>query len=402
MQEPGRTRYFSRSWAMLTRDKGWIKPILLLALGMIVPIVGWLAVVGYAFEWARLSAWGVDSAPKQRDVRIGECIASGWRVFVVEFVWLAVWGLVAGLVTRAFGFVLGGSVEDFISNVFGVLLIFYTLVTYVAALRAVVYTKIIAGLNPKAVFEMVARDSRGLLKLVLIYVGAGFTITLIVVILCVAVVAAAFGQMAQLYYLSYGYGSSSLEAISAFSSFASAMLPWIIIIVYVVSVVAVAAELLLANSIGLWMAQFDVPSWGGPNDPLPENHTPSPAVGLPPVTKEVSAPEPPTESSEPVVTEPSPAVQEGTGEEAKPEASTVDEQPAAAEESPTPEQPAAAEETTDSERPVALEEPTSDEKPAVPEEPAAPSDAADVETSEAADQPQDEASEGDNTDVPQA
>lgn len=45
------TKYFSHSWALLTRDKGWIKPILVLAIAMFVPIVGPLAVIGYAYEW---------------------------------------------------------------------------------------------------------------------------------------------------------------------------------------------------------------------------------------------------------------------------------------------------------------------------------------------------------------
>ena len=37
-------QYFSRSWKMLTRDKGWLKPVLLLAVGSLVPILGFLVV----------------------------------------------------------------------------------------------------------------------------------------------------------------------------------------------------------------------------------------------------------------------------------------------------------------------------------------------------------------------
>ena len=75
----GKPHYISRSWDMLTRDKGWIKVILLLALASFVPFVGLIGLVGYGLEWARLTAWGIDSSPKQRGVRIGECLASGWR-----------------------------------------------------------------------------------------------------------------------------------------------------------------------------------------------------------------------------------------------------------------------------------------------------------------------------------
>ena len=66
--------YYSRSWALLTRDKGWWKILLVAGIASFVPIVGPLGVFGYALEWARLTAWGVDASPKQKDVRVGECI----------------------------------------------------------------------------------------------------------------------------------------------------------------------------------------------------------------------------------------------------------------------------------------------------------------------------------------
>jgi hypothetical protein len=71
--------YFARSWTLLTRAKGWPKTVLLLCVASLVPIVGPLFSLGYIVEWARLTAWGVDAYPKQRGIRIGRCIASGWR-----------------------------------------------------------------------------------------------------------------------------------------------------------------------------------------------------------------------------------------------------------------------------------------------------------------------------------
>ena len=64
-------KYFSRSWAMLTRDKGWIKPILVMAVAQLVPIAGYIGAKGYMLEWARLTAWGVAAAPKQKNVETG-------------------------------------------------------------------------------------------------------------------------------------------------------------------------------------------------------------------------------------------------------------------------------------------------------------------------------------------
>ena len=89
-----RDRYLARSWALLTRDRGWVKPVLLMTVAVLVPIVGLLGVLGYALEWARLTAWNVNAAPKQRGVDLGACIKSGWRGFVV----MLVWGIVSGVV----------------------------------------------------------------------------------------------------------------------------------------------------------------------------------------------------------------------------------------------------------------------------------------------------------------
>ena len=93
----GPTATSARSWALLTRDRGWIKPILAMIAATLVPIVGLLGVMGYAAEWARLTAWGVTSSPKQKNVRVGACIASGWRVFVVTVVWSIANSIILGL-----------------------------------------------------------------------------------------------------------------------------------------------------------------------------------------------------------------------------------------------------------------------------------------------------------------
>lgn len=47
---------FMSSWRMLTRDKGWVKPLLVLTLVSWIPILGQIAVLGYGLEWARLTA----------------------------------------------------------------------------------------------------------------------------------------------------------------------------------------------------------------------------------------------------------------------------------------------------------------------------------------------------------
>ena len=85
---------FMSSWRMLTRDKGWVKPLLVLTLVSWIPILGQIAVLGYGLEWARLTAWGVESAPKQRGVDYGKVISTGARAFLITISQAFVCGLV--------------------------------------------------------------------------------------------------------------------------------------------------------------------------------------------------------------------------------------------------------------------------------------------------------------------
>ena len=92
-----RGRYFSRAWSLLTREKGWWKPVAVCAAADLVPVAGPLGVLGYRLEWARLVAWGADVSPKRHGVRVGSCISSGWRGFLVLLVWSLVMGVIGGV-----------------------------------------------------------------------------------------------------------------------------------------------------------------------------------------------------------------------------------------------------------------------------------------------------------------
>lgn len=125
-----REAYYSRSWALLTRDKGWWKVLLVAGIANFVPIVGPLGVFGYALEWARLTAWGVDASPKQKDVRVGECIKSGWRGFVACLGWLAVWEAISLILMRL------THNDDVMNLLVSIASLFVNVILCVVALRA--------------------------------------------------------------------------------------------------------------------------------------------------------------------------------------------------------------------------------------------------------------------------
>ena len=273
---------------MLTREKGWYKPVLVLAVCQLVPIAGPLVLLGYALEWARLSAWGIESAPKQRRVNIGGCFATGWRGFVVALVWQLAWMVALGVLGALLGFggVVGATsaselVLSFLGlayigyGVFGLVLtiasLFFDVVVVAAMVRTAVYTKISAGLNPARVFEMVKRDASGLFKLVLIAIVSKVVIVGICHVVYLVVFALGLGNLVPFIVAldgasSYAAGSAGIDALLRF---AGVVVPVVVIAGFAATVVSVATTLLETNAVGIWMSQFDVRSWGGPSDPLP-------------------------------------------------------------------------------------------------------------------------------------
>ena len=302
-------KYFSHSWELLTRDKGWVKPILVLAIAMFVPIVGPLTVLGYALEWARLSAWGVDAAPKQRGVKIGGCLVAGWRAFVVILVWMLLWGVATSVVTAIIAALRIRFLSSLLSLAIAVANLLLSLVVMVAALRAAIYQKIGAGLSFVRIYEMVSHDAAGLFKNIAIPL-----VTMLIVGICTVsgllVMSLAMPDILRLVYeveyLSATSGSDPSDLLAIVGSILRTVMPASVLIGYVSLVFSVAGNLLLANSIGLWMRQFNVGAWGSPSDPLPMTPAPLPPVSSASTPAPQSQPQPHS-AAEPVTPAPAPA-----------------------------------------------------------------------------------------------
>ena len=262
-------RYFARSWALLTRDRGWIKPVLVMTVAMFVPIVGMFGVSGYALEWARLTAWNYNAAPKQKGVRVGECIGSGARAFVVALVW----GIAAAIVMAVLGAVpLIGGLLTFVWSIANIL---FGVVVMVATVRATIYKKLRAGLRVSTIWQMVSHDSSGILRifgLVLVgWVVAGVVATVISLCMLISVIPQILTTAE--YLMSYeAILSSSMQArivAELVFSLLSSALPGLLVLMLTMNFIGVVVYLLAVTSVGLWMRQFNVPSWGRDEDPLP-------------------------------------------------------------------------------------------------------------------------------------
>lgn len=263
-------RYLARSWALLTRDKGWIKPVLVATVALLVPVVGLLGCVGYVYEWARLTAWGVNAAPKQKGVRVGECICSGARVVAV----ILVWGLAAAIIGSALEWV------PLLSLVWEFFTIFLAVVFSAAALRATIYQKFGAGFRADTLWQMVKHDPNGLLRVMgigLLFLAISWSIGLMMSQFL------AFSALLQ--------ASMSADIVEWGLRFLGSSLPLIVVTVLLAAFVAVLGTWLEVTALGLWMRQFNVPAWGRDEDPLPDLGPRASAVAPQPAYEPQPAPQ---------------------------------------------------------------------------------------------------------------
>jgi hypothetical protein len=269
--------YFKRSWTMLTRQKGWLKAVLILFCVGLIPIVGTIWDLGYAMEWSRLTAWGVDSSPKQKDIRIGECFSSGWCAFIVEFCYDLVFIVCAVALTWIFRSS-GAGVGSLVSLVILVAAAFYVPLTHIAALRAVLYRKASAGLSVGRVWEMVSLDKKGFRRLGWMQIAWNAVVSLLLLLCSVPFLVMYIDKFMAVYYVYYLTDPFSLVLMMF-----GYMLPFLVFDLLVHWFSAVMLLLVTCNACGLWMMQFDVPHWGRASDPLPRSTVPGAAAGaLPP------------------------------------------------------------------------------------------------------------------------
>ena len=257
--------YWSRSWQLLTRDEGWIKPLLVLGAVRLVPIVGHFGADGYGLEWARLTAWGVDSSPKQKNVDTSACLKTGARAFVVSLGYLIVLGFARRLLVGILGDTLGGLLAAAVGVVGGAIIV-------VAKLHSAIYQSISAGYQVTRVAEMIKRDYRGLLRIagMALLISLAIT-TAITVVLSGATLLRAGDILFDLVgYTGYGYDEDWF-IVNTMLSLLGRMAPVLCLLIYAATVGSSFESLMVTTATGLWMRQFDVANWGEANEPLPQS-----------------------------------------------------------------------------------------------------------------------------------
>ena len=279
------------SWKMLTRDKGWIKPLLVIALFSWIPVVGPIIVLGYGLEWARLTAWGVDAAPKQHGVDFGKMFKTGAIAFLYT--------LAVGLVCAIVGFFLfkgmfwqvfnnsglrdsltegalsaiaaavldgGNLLVPFIISF--IVMLFVETIVLAMQLRATLYDGFGAGWRLDRVFQMMLRDAGGFVHVAAVYalwsvVGALFDK---IVSLCQSFGFMALSMMG-MSMSRYGTGVVSIARAGVVPMLLLAAVA--ILVLFAFQVIKVALQLIAINVMGQWFQRFDVGRWGVSAAPLP-------------------------------------------------------------------------------------------------------------------------------------
>ena len=316
-----RGRYFSRAWSLLTREKGWWKPVAVCAAADLVPVAGPLGVLGYKLEWARLVAWGADVSPKRHGVRVGSCISSGWRGFLVLLVWSLVMGVIGG-VCGALPLI-GG----LLSTLWTICCLYLGMVVSVATLRATIYQKAGAGFSWKNLVELGRRDPSGLLSIL----GWEMLCYLVIALVSGIVLSVtALGAMPRIISLTseLGYYNSGLSpygdleyyvtqlAMELFFYVIAAFGPTLIVLGLFALVLRNGISMVVYAALGLWIRQFDVANWGRSEEPLPSTAFAGEKVtdAAPPAAP-VAEPEPAAVEPTPVAVEPEPVAAPAEPEE---------------------------------------------------------------------------------------
>lgn len=302
---------FTTSWKMLTRDKGWIKPLLIIALVSWIPIVGPVVVLGYGLEWARLTAWGVDSAPKQRGVDLKKMVITGCTAYLISLLmglvvvalgWFAFGGVftVSAVSSGATLFCSDGGLEEIIQLVFDgslqpwlaivifVVDLFLEMFILAAELRSTLYDSFTAGWRIDRLFQMVVRDFGGF-----VHVCAISALGAVIISACDGLVILIGGAIIirSVIGLTFNLNISALMGSVMNVGILPALLILVlaVIILFAFQVLEVALQLVTINAMGQWFQRFDVNRWGVSADPLPQGTPHKEKSGTAPTSPEASA-----------------------------------------------------------------------------------------------------------------
>lgn len=292
-------KYFQTAWTDVKNSPGWFKNVLKLGLLDMIPILGTIVQNGFLYGWAREAAWNVRN-PLPRTI-FGNNDTRLWARGGLIFVFMFVLGLIPGIISTFsdmltnsgyFALLAGGSYYGSVPPVSGgamalgfllslVSLALYVLVEFIGwagSMRISIYDSLSAGFNIKNDWSMLKRDTNGIVRIfamnLLFGLIFGLIFGLVFFIVCftflmsilVPVINASSGTM------------SDSEIMTAIASAGAGFLVFMLVftlLIYALMCVSVWLQMITTRALGYWTSQFNVPSWGPQDAPLPGGYAPA-------------------------------------------------------------------------------------------------------------------------------
>ena len=313
-------QYFKSAWGDIKNSPGWFGKLCLLALLNFIPVFGQIVTFAYLYGWAREIAWGTHEPMPAKifSNEDGKFWRRGWFVLVLTFVFALVpqvvmqlgdvWQIM-GTGGRAHGAV---SAQNSFLAVMGSLLFFVGLVgaillsvlAWIGSMRIAIYDRLSAGFQFGKIWKMLRYDTNGILKifgmnlLVSLILGVilSFLIFMAMFVVAAVGVAGLVGAGYSVDSLQYMSDAQALHMMTQFFSSAGIVgVLAILLVAFATSLASLYVDTLVIRALGYWTLQFDVPRWGGQDEPLPfESAAPAqpvaPASVVPPVQEPYTAP----------------------------------------------------------------------------------------------------------------
>ena len=287
--------YFSTAWREIRSTPHWAGKMFLLALVMCIPVFGLIVVYGYFYGWTRDIAWGIQE-PMPSHIfgnEDGKLYSRGFFILVLVVVCACIPEVInaigdvvsgAGAATSSVGYYYGspnygslvifGILGGLISLIGFAASLFITFFQWVGSVRISIYGRISAGFQVKKMWAMLRKDTRGILRIfgmsLLVSLIVGIIVGIVIVVVAGIAVFTAIGTImgisggssssdyAHLLWYALGAGGVSLFALLV-----------LVVVFYLALVVEMWVTALIANALGHWTRQFDVPAWRGQDDPMP-------------------------------------------------------------------------------------------------------------------------------------
>lgn len=186
------------------------KTLLALAAVGLIPLVGWLYVLGFAIEWANLLAWDNTATPTLSTFKVGTVFKTGFRSFFVSLTWAIIFAIAVFIIHVIMALPLLNLLFPLVMLAICVAGLFVDAFVAVMEVIATIYRRYGAGLYPQAQVERIKKYPGAFAKLT--FVGLGIHIIGAIIIFSVS-----FGLIMQVINIVMYIARASATSISATS-----------------------------------------------------------------------------------------------------------------------------------------------------------------------------------------